>query len=346
MTSMYWRNRKVLVTGAAGFIGSHVAEMLVNEGACVTATVLPTLEPDGPDNLRGLRGKVTIVAADLSDMDACVSACRGQDVMFSIAHADGSASFKRDRPAYIFRQNMFITLNMLEAARQAGVERFLVMSSAEIYSPDVPLPIREVDGFSGWPSKQSDAYAWSKRMSEFAAEVYSREHSLKVAIARPSNVYGPRDSFDPARGRVIPMFIRKALHGDGPIDIWGTGEQKRSFLYAGDLARGLLDLVEHHPVCDPVNFSGERQISIADLANLIVRLSGRDVAVTCDPTKPAGPANRVLSGVKAQQLLDFAETVSLEEGLKRTIDAYRQQLLNTDGARQSGGSNLTKVSSH
>ena len=327
MANDFWHDRKVLVTGASGFIGSHVTEALVQKGACVTASMLPAPDTGALDNLRSVSSRITLAAADLSDMDSCMALCRGQDVVFSIAHADGSASFKRDRPAFIFRQNMFITLNMLEAARQNGVQRFLVMSSAEIYSPDVHAPIDESDGFTGWPSRQSDAYAWSKRMSEFAADVYSREHGLQVAIARPSNVYGPRDSFDLARGRVIPMFIRKALLGRGPIEVWGSGEQMRSFLYVTDLARGLLDLVELHPTCDPVNFSGERQISIADLASLVVRLSGRDVSVVCDPAKPVGPSNRTLSSLKSQEVLGFVERIGLEEGLRRTIDSFLQQEL-------------------
>lgn len=331
MTGNFWRERRVLVTGASGFIGSHITEALVSQGACVTAAVFPSQAPEHLANLRDVAANITLVSADLSEGSSCLQACRDQEVVFSIAHADGSARFKRERPAFIFRQNMFITLNMLEAARQAGVERFLVMSSAEIYSPDLLTPVREADGFKGWPSRQSDAYAWSKRMSEFAAEVYSREHNLKVAIARPGNVYGPRDSFDPARGRVIPMFIRKALQGNGPIEIWGTGAQMRSFLYVSDLAQGLLDLVDLYPTCDPVNFSSEHQISIADLASLIVQLSGRDVAVVCDPAKPAGPSSRTLSGAKAQEVLRFVERVGLMEGLRRTIDAYRLPGQSTGG---------------
>jgi nucleoside-diphosphate-sugar epimerase len=326
MTESFWRERRVLVTGAAGFIGSHIAETLINQGACVTAAVFAAKGQNTRLNLRDIENLVKIMPLDLSDADACLRACHDQEIVFSIAHVDGSASYKRDRPAFIFRQNMFITLNILEAARQSGVERFLVMSSAEIYSPEVPAPIRETDGFAGWPSRQSDAYAWSKRMSEFAAEVYSREHGMKVAIARPSNIYGPRDNFDPARGRVIPMFIRKALYGPGPIEIWGTGEQTRSFLYVTDLARGLLDLVERYPTSDPVNFSGERQISIANLARLISQLCGGRTAVVCDATKPAGPANRTLSGVKSQEVVGFFEKVGLEEGLQRTIDFYREQM--------------------
>ncbi|MEA3337604.1 MAG: NAD-dependent epimerase/dehydratase family protein [Chloroflexota bacterium] len=331
MTNDYWNGRRVLVTGAPGFIGSHVTDLLVESGARVTVAVLPEQVGEDMANLHQVEDRIDMVAAELSLLDDCRRACRGQDVVFSLAHLDGSVAFKRDKPALVFRQNMLITLNLLEAAHEAGVDRFLVMSSAEVYSPEVSAPMEEADGFRGRPSRTSDGYSWSKRMSEFAAELYSREHGLKVAIARPSNVYGPRDGFELHRGRVIPMFIRKVHESNDSLVIWGSGEQSRSFLYVGDLARGLLDLVEKYPVSDPVNFSGEREISIAELAQLIVRLSGCDVDIVYDLDKPAGPPNRILSREKAIELLGFRETVSLESGLQRTIEYYcKDGLASTD----------------
>jgi nucleoside-diphosphate-sugar epimerase len=319
MTDGFWNKRRVLVTGGSGFIGSHVVEMLVERGATVTATVYGR---DDLPNLEGLLDRTAVLAADLTQLDACQRACEGQDVVMNIAHADGSVAFKRAKPAFIFRQNMLVTLNMLEAARDAGVGRFFVMSSAEVYSPDAASPIAESHSFGGLEDRPLDGYAWSKRMSEFAGRLFAAEHDMNVTVARPNNVYGPRDYFDAARGRVIPSLIRGAFEGNGPIVLWGDGRQTRTFLFVEDLARGLLALVERGPKCSAVNFSGSEEIAVADLAALIVRLSGREVEIVCDRTKPSGPERRTLATEKAADLLGFEPTVSLEAGLRLTIDAY------------------------
>lgn len=326
MTDDFWRGRNVLVTGASGFIGSHITELLVQRGANVTATVYPSENEAYPANLQGVRERITLIKADLTRFEDCLRVCTSQDVVMNAAHVDGSVAFKQAKPAAIFRENMLITLHMLEAARRSGVDRFLVMSSAEVYPPGACTPLAESDGFTGLPDPLTDGYAWSKRMSEFAAQVFARQYGLQVAIARPSNVYGPRDSFDSHKGRVIPMFMKKVFEGDGVITIWGTGEQVRTFLYVEDLARGLLDLVERYPKCDPINFGGEEEITIKGLAQLIVALSGHKVEVVCDPTKPSGPPKRISDVRKAKQILGFTASVPLRVGLQRTIEAYRRQL--------------------
>jgi GDP-L-fucose synthase len=325
MTNNFWQGRNVLVTGASGFIGSHITELLVQKGANVTATACLSENGAYPMNLQSVRERITLIKVDLTRLEDCLSACANQEVVVNAAHVDGSVAFKQAKPAAIFRENMLITLQMLEAARRSGVNRFLVMSSAEVYPPDAHVPLAESDGFMGLPDPLTDGYAWSKRMSEFAAQVFARQYGLQVAIARPSNVYGPRDSFDSHKGRVIPTFIKKVFEGDGVITIWGTGEQVRTFLYVEDLARGLLDLIEKYPKCDPVNFGGEEEITIKDLAQLIVALSGRRVEVVCDPTKPSGPLKRTADTRKAKRLLGFVASIPLHVGLRYTIEAYRKQ---------------------
>jgi nucleoside-diphosphate-sugar epimerase len=161
-------------------------------------------------------------------------------------------------------------------------------------------------------------------MSELATQLFAHEYGVPVAIARPANVYGPGDDPDPGRGRVIPAFIRSVFEGQ-PIVIWGDGEQVRSFLYVEDLARGILDLAEKHAVCSPVNFSGEA-ISVRGLAEMIMRIAGRTVEIRCERDKPAGAPVRVFDNSKAEQVLGFRPRVSLEEGLARTVAAYRARV--------------------
>jgi GDP-L-fucose synthase len=321
--SDHWRGKKVLVTGGSGFIGSHVVDRLVSLGAQVTATVFQ--DPENLSNLDHVKDRIRMRVVDLTRLDDCMEACEGQEIVFSIAHADGSVAFKKNRPAYILRQNMLITLNMLEAASRNRVERFLVTSSAEVYPHDSPVPTPEEEAFTK-SDRLSDGYTWSKRMSELAARIWTHEHSIQIAIARPNNIYGPRDYFDEGKGRVIPMFIKNAVEEDKPIVIWGNGDAIRSFLYVEDLARGLVDLVEKYPECDAVNFGGDEEITLRELAELVLRLSGSRVKVICDTTKPAGAPKRTTDISKAQQILGFRPSISLETGLSRTLEAYKKQV--------------------
>lgn len=331
--SEFWNGKRVLVTGGCGFIGSHVVEALVRRGAEVTAT-MSRARPvaAAAERLWPMSDGVRIESVDLADAEECSDACRGHDVILGLAHVDGSIAFKRAQAASIFRHNVTVSLNLLEAARVHDVERVLLMSSAEAAGNDGAHDPHDVDPWLSPAWGADDGYAWSKRMSEFSAQLWSRQYGVKVAVARPGNVYGPRDHFENGRARVIPNFIRQALTGDGPIVIWGSGEQVRSFLYVEDLARGLLDLTEKHAAADPVDFAGTQEISLRDLASLIVRLSGRTVDVVCDTNRPSGPERRRAASDKAERLLGFRPLVPLETGLSRTIDACRTTLLSNVAA--------------
>ena len=316
--SGYWQGRKVLVTGGSGFIGSHVVRALVRQGAHVRASCTSV---DKCYRLADLQDRVEIVAADLCEPHDAERVCRGQDAVISLAHSDGSLAFKRSRPAYLFRRNMLITLNLLDAAAQQGIKRFLLTSSSEIYPLDAPVPTAEHQTFFGPADRPNDGYVWSKRMSELATTLFAHEYGITVVVARPSNIYGPDDDFEPARGRVISSFIRQAL-ADEPIVIWGDGGQIRSFLYVEDLAAGILALAEKGRQGDAVNFAGE-EISIGDLASLVVRLCGSSSVIRFEPDKPAGPRNRSFDSTIAAHLLGFHPSVPLETGLVRTIAALR-----------------------
>ncbi len=318
----FWHGKRVLVTGGAGFIGSHVVDLLVANHAQVTAT---STRSDWPASLAHHgRDAVRVVKADLTNADECVAVFRGQNVVLNIAHADGSAEFKRRHPASIFQRNLSITMNALAAACRCEVDRILIMSSAEVYPKTADGLLRESDATSWLSDCPEDGYAWSKRMSECAARLFAAEHGLAVAIARPNNVYGPRDYFDTVRSRVVPTMFRQA-HEDGVLRIWGDGSQRRTFLYVEDLARGLLDLVERHAVCEPVNFAGDDEITIGELAEMIGEVSGRPCHVALDPSKAAGPSRRALDTTFARRTLGFTPSVPLRVGLQRTLSAYLEQ---------------------
>ena len=324
--SGFWTGRRVLVTGAGGFIGAHVAALLAERGARVTVTTGTRAAPERLAMLSAL-GCERIGPIDLTVPEACLAACRGQEAVLSLAHADGSVAFKRSRPAWIFRRNTAVTLNMLEAALATGVERMLVVSSTEVYPASAPPPLNEPAADAATVADRAeDGYAWSKRVSELAARLYAREHAMKVAIARPNNVYGPGDHFDAERSRVIPGLIRDVFAADERITVWGSGEQIRTFLYVEDFARGALDLTERYAVADPVNFGGEEEVTIRRLAEMVVRLSGRRLAVVCDPRQPAGSPRRTVDTSKARDVLGYHPSVPLEAGLRATIASYESVL--------------------
>jgi len=269
-------------------------------------------------------GQEKVVKVDLTRLEDCKQACKNQEIVICAAHVDGSAAFKQAHPASIFQQNMLMTLNMLEAVRLTDVKRMLILSSAEVYPPDVKSPIKESESLAPIPGQQNDGYALSKRMSEFSAQSYAREYGLKVAIARPNNIYGPRDHFDQKRGRIIPVLIRKAIESRESLPIWGNGEQVRSFLYVEDLAKGLLDLVDRFPEPEPVNFGGNEEITIKQLAELILKLMGKTAKIDLEPGKPSGPQRRVLDISKARERLGWLPTTALKRGLQATIQFYQE----------------------
>lgn len=325
----FWSRKRVVVTGGAGFIGKHVVDTLCRGGALVTVPILPG-QPN--DRVLAFTEGVRVLPADLTCLENCLHLCRGQEAVVNLAALDGSVEFKRRHGARIFRNNTLITLSMLEAARLSGVERFLVMSSAEVYGADAPVPTPETAATMSQPSGATALYAWSKRVGEVAGQAYAQDYGLKIAIARPTNVYGPGDHFGEG-GRVIPDLIERVLAGENPIKVWSSGEQTRSFLYVDDVAEALLALLERYPEADPVNLGSSREIAIKDLAELVIRISDRDATVEVDTSKPAGSPRRVLDLTKAQEILGFNETIALEEGIERTLHDHRQVVSARSGVR-------------
>ncbi|HLY21475.1 MAG TPA: NAD-dependent epimerase/dehydratase family protein [bacterium] len=320
----FWIGKRVLVTGGAGFIGSHLVERLVALGAAVT---VPLRSADARrDHLAGVLDRVALPVADLGRWEECAAAVAGHDVVMNLAARVGGIQYNIDHPASIFRENMTIFMNVIEAARIAGVKRFLVVSSACVYPRECSVPTPEEEGFAGTPEPTNEGYGWSKRMEEFLGAAYARQYGLSVAIARPYNAYGPRDNFNPDSSHVIPALIRRIFAGENPLRVWGTGEQTRTFLYVTDFVEGLIAAAERYPEADAVNIGSTEEVTIRDLAHLIVELSGRRVAVEFDVSRPGGQPRRTCDTAKAERVLGFHAAVPLREGLRRTIEWYATQV--------------------
>jgi GDP-L-fucose synthase len=317
----WWRGRRVLVTGGAGFIGSFVTERLVAAGARVS--VADRFSPAGRRNLAAVWKDVRRVKADLLDPVHCRKACRGQDVVLNLAAKVAGVGYNSRHHATMFRDNMALGLNMLEAARLEGVGRFLVVSSACVYPREAVVPTPEREGFRGRPEATNEGYGWAKRMVEYAGRAYHDEFGMKIAIARPYNAYGPRDHFDPKVSHVIAALVKRVCDGESPLRVWGDGRPTRAFLYVDDFARGLIEVAERYPQPDPVNLGTSEEVSIRDLAGRILRLAGSKARLRFDPTKPAGQPRRSCDTTKARRLVGFKAEVALDEGLRRTIEWYR-----------------------
>ena len=318
----YWTRKKVLVTGGGGFIGSHVVELLAAAGAKVT--VADRLTPVKKRNLKAVWKDVAFKSADLLDPAAARKLCRGQQAVIHMAARVGGVGYNSVHHGSLFRDNMALALNMIEGARLAGVERYVPVSSACVYPGDSKIPTPESEGTRDRPERTNEGYGWAKRMSEYAARAYADEFGMSVAIPRPYNAYGPRDHFDPKVSHVIPALIKRVVDGESPLKVWGDGSATRSFVYVTDFARGVLETAERYAKADPLNIGADEEISVGDLARAIVRLAGTGARVEFDPSKPGGQARRHCDVSKAAAEIGFQAEVGLEEGLRRTIEWYKE----------------------
>ncbi|MFZ5845439.1 MAG: NAD-dependent epimerase/dehydratase family protein, partial [Patescibacteria group bacterium] len=307
------------------FIGSHVVERLVEFGAKVT--VLDKRRNGAIKNIGHLKEKITFIQGDCANLETALAACKGQEIVMNLAARVGGIEYNRTHQATMLGDNLLIETIMIEAARRAGVARFLVVSSACIYPHDAVVPTPESEGFRGEPEETNAGYGWAKRMAEKLGMYYAEEFGMKVTIVRPYNAYGPRDHFDPATSHVIPALIKRVFEGEDPVVVWGSGKQTRAFLYVDDLALGMIAAIEKYPVPDPVNLGTDEEITIRELVAMIVALSGRSPKIIFDTTKPDGSPRRNSDNTKAREKIGFVAQTKLRAGLQKTIEWYRQEFL-------------------
>lgn len=321
----FWSNKKVLVTGGAGFIGSHVIEKLVERGAKVT--ILDNLQNGKLKNLQKVINEVILIKGDCRDEDSAKRACEKKDVVMNLAARVGGIEYNRTHQATMMSDNLLIGTTMLAAAQKEEVKRFLVVSSACIYAHDCTVPTPESEGFLNEPEQTNGGYGWAKRMAEKLGMYYAGEFGMKVGIVRPYNCYGPRDHFDPETSHVIPALIKRVFDGENPINVWGSGNQTRAFLYVEDLAEGMILAAEKYPEPDPINLGTDEEVSIGSLVKHILKKSGVNAKISFDTTKPDGSPRRNSDNTKAKEKLGFTAKTNLDEGLGKTIEWYKKEKL-------------------
>jgi GDP-L-fucose synthase len=309
----FYRGRRVLVTGGTGMIGTQVVDQLRAAGAELRVASLddPSRAPAG----------VEFVGGDLTEPAFCRRIVDGMEMVFHLAGIKGSVGIGRRRAASFLVPHLLMNTAMMDAAHRAGVERYLYTSSIAVYHPTERFV--EDEAWDGPPHETDKYAAWAKRMGELQAEAYKVEHGWdRIAIVRPANVYGPRDNFDPKTAMVVSALIRRVLDGEDPLVVWGDGSAVRDFVYAGDVAEGMLLALERGANCTPINLGSGRGVTIRELVEQIVRLVPKPPEVVWDTSQPSGQSVRVMDTSRAEQMIGFRARTSLAEGLRRTIDWY------------------------
>jgi len=319
--SGFWEGKAVAVTGGAGFLGRHVVARIRAQG--------------GRDVFVPRRRDY-----DLTDRAAVrrFHDDAAPDVVIHLAANVGGIEANRRNPGTFYYENLVMGAQLMEEARLRGVEKFVAVGTICAYPKHTPVPFSEEDLWNGYPEETNAPYGLAKKMMLVQAQAYREQFGMNAIYLLPVNLYGPGDDFDPVTSHVIPALIRKCVEaaeaGRDAIEVWGTGKVSREFLYVEDAAEGIVLATERYDGAEPANLGAGAEITIADLAARIARLSGFGGRIEYDPTRPDGQPRRSLDVSRAERLFGFRAGTPFEEGLRRTIDWYRAH--RADGRSRSG----------
>jgi GDP-L-fucose synthase len=309
MSGSFWAGRRVMVTGGAGFLGQAVVARLRAAGA--TDVFVPRVEE------YDLRTREAI--------DRALANGRS-DTVIHLAAVVGGIGANRENPGRFFYENALMGIQLMEQSRLAGVRKLVQIGTVCSYPKFTPVPFREEDLWNGYPEETNAPYGLAKKMLLVQAQAFRDQYGFDAIYLIPVNLYGPGDNFDPASSHVIPALIKKCVdardRGDKAIEVWGTGSASREFLYVDDAAEGIVLAAERYDGRDPVNLGVGREITIRDLVELIVRLTGFEGEVRWDHSKPDGQPRRALDTSRARERFGFVAQTGFEDGLRRTIEWY------------------------
>lgn len=308
MNTAFWKGKRVLVTGADGFIGSYVIELLESE--CGVSS----------DMIRAPRHR----DCDLLDLAACQRAVANCEIVIHLAAVTGGIGFSRMHPATQYHLSTSIDLNMITAARESGVQKFVALGNLFAYASDAPIPLLESSLFDGLPTDAHRGVGWMKRNLALMADIYFREFGFPMVVVYSANAYGPRDSLDPKHSHVIPSTIMKCLSQNSLV-VWGDGSPTRDFLYAEDVARGILLATDKLAPPQYINIGSGSEISVRELVGLIAHHTEFRGPVSFDASKAGGDARRCVDISRARALLGFEPKISMEAGIERTVKWYKER---------------------
>jgi GDP-L-fucose synthase len=311
MATLDLSNKRILVTGGAGFLGRQVVEQLCQAGA--------------------EREKITVTRSrdyDLRILEKCQQAVDQQDIVIHLAAHVGGIGLNREKPGELFYDNLMMGTQLIHAAYQAGIEKFVCVGTICAYPKFTPVPFKEDDLWNGYPEETNAPYGVAKKALLVQLQAYRQQYGFNGIYLLPVNLYGPEDNFDPSSSHVIPALIRKVHEaqqkGEKKLPVWGDGSPTREFLYSIDAARGIVMGTQKYNDPDPVNLGTGYEISIRDLIELICELMEFEGEIVWETDKPNGQPRRCLDTERAKQSFGFTAQVDFKEGLKNTIDWYRQ----------------------
>ena len=311
MTALDLKEKRILVTGGAGFLGRQVIDQLCKAGAS--------------------QHKITSVRSresDLRSLENCQRAVDQQDIVIHLAAHVGGIGLNQVKPAELFYDNLMMGTQLIHAASQAGVEKFVCVGTICAYPKFTPVPFKEDDLWNGYPEETNAPYGVAKKALLVQLQAYRQQYGFNGIYLLPVNLYGPEDNFNPNSSHVIPALIRKVheaqLKGEKEIRVWGDGSPTREFLYSEDAARGIVMGTQDYNNPEPVNLGTGYEISIRNLISLICELMEFDGEIVYESDKPNGQPRRCLDTERAKQAFGFVAQVDFKQGLKNTIDWYRQ----------------------
>jgi GDP-L-fucose synthase len=328
--SDFWNNRRVMVTGGAGFLGTNVCAKLT-ERRCAVIFV-PTIEN-----------------YNLVDKEAIRRAYADgkPDIVIHLAANMGGIGANRANPGSFFFDNLMMGAQLMEEGRQRNIEKFVAIGTVCAYPKFTSVPFKEEDLWNGYPEETNAPYGIAKKMLLVQAQAYRAQYGFNAIYLLPVNLYGPRDNFNPETSHVIPALIKKCFdaidNDDSHITVWGTGNATREFLYVEDCAEGIVLATERYNSPEPINIGAGFEITIKDLATLITRLSGFGGDIHWDHSKPDGQPRRMLDTTRAQRDLGFKAVANFEEGLRTTIEWYRES---RDSSRRTCNDNSQTYGRH
>jgi GDP-L-fucose synthase len=308
----FWEKKRFLITGGAGFLGSHVVEKLKEKGC----------------------GEIFIPRSkdyDLVKMEEVIRVYKDAkpDIVIHLAASVGGIGANRANPGKFFYDNLMLGTQMMEIGRQMKIEKFVALATICAYPKFTPVPFKEENLWNGYPEETNAPYGLAKKMLLVQSQAYRQQYGFNSICLFPVNLYGPRDNFDPESSHVIPALIKKCIDAvrnkDSQIIVWGTGKPTREFLYVDDAAEGILLATEKYNKSEPINLGAGFEISIYDLVNLIVKFTGFTEKIVWDSSKPDGQPRRTLDVTRAEKEIQFKAKTDFEEGLRKTVEWYMKQ---------------------
>jgi GDP-L-fucose synthase len=311
MATLDLSNKRILVTGGAGFLGRQVVKQLCQAGAKLEKITVPRSRD-----------------YDLRSLEKCQQAVDQQDIVIHLAAHVGGIGLNQEKPAELFYDNLMMGTQLIHAAYQAGIEKFVCVGTICAYPKFTPVPFKEDDLWNGYPEETNAPYGVAKKALLVQLQSYRQQYGFNGIYLLPVNLYGPEDNFDPGSSHVIPALIRKVheaqLKGEKQLAVWGDGSPTREFLYSTDAALGIVMGTQDYNDPEPVNLGTGYEISIRDLVELICQLMEFEGEIVWQTDKPNGQPRRCLDTERAKQAFGFTSKVDFKEGLKNTIDWYRQ----------------------